>query len=289
MGCGISVRYPARTSAATPTRRSASGSGTSGSLPPRERLRDPGNSDRSPQVAYRFGFCDHAQFSRAFKAQFGITPKEFKMMQLFMEFESVHSDARISFRARRPRSAQRIPHLGNIAFLSRRAASASSIVTSTNRAGVCGCIWPIRSMSAEITVPDHEIAAARHRVAMQHDRLGAARHLDRAVGIAGIDDVRGIGAGAERLLARHEFERPAAAEAIADAVGLGRHLPGVREEIAGRLLGDAVPVEARAARAAPPARRAVAAQLAGDRAALLAAPFAVADRQLVAGLRACGP
>jgi AraC-like DNA-binding protein len=47
----------------------------------RERLRDPGNVDTIAQVAYRFGFCDHAQFSRAFKAQFGITPKDFKMMQ----------------------------------------------------------------------------------------------------------------------------------------------------------------------------------------------------------------
>ena len=34
-----------------------------------------------------------------------------------------------------------------------RAASASSIVTLIKRVGVCGCNWPIRSMSAEITVP----------------------------------------------------------------------------------------------------------------------------------------
>ena len=43
--------------------------------------------------------------------------------------------------------------LASSAFRSRRAASASSIVTSTKRVGVCGCSWPIRSMSAEITVP----------------------------------------------------------------------------------------------------------------------------------------
>ena len=78
---------------------------------------------------------------------------------------------------------------------------------------------------------DHEIAAARHCVAMQHDRLGAARHLNRAIGIAGVDDVGGVGARAERRFARNEFERSAAAEAIADAVGLGRDLPGVVEEV----------------------------------------------------------
>ena len=36
-------------------------------------------------------------------------------------------------------------------------------------------------------------------------------------------------------LARHELERPAAAEAVADAVGLRRDLPGVGEEVAARL------------------------------------------------------
>jgi allophanate hydrolase subunit 2 len=35
----------------------------------------------------------------------------------------------------------------------------------------------------------HEVAAAGDGVAVQHDRFGAARHLDRAVGIAGVDDV----------------------------------------------------------------------------------------------------
>jgi hypothetical protein len=34
-----------------------------------------------------------------------------------------------------------------------RASSAVVMSTCTNRVGVCGCIWPIKSMSAEITAP----------------------------------------------------------------------------------------------------------------------------------------
>lgn len=47
---------------------------------------------------------------------------------------------------------------------------------------------------------DHEVAATRNRIAVEHDGLGIARNLDRAVGLAGIDDVRGIGTGPEGLL-----------------------------------------------------------------------------------------
>jgi len=47
----------------------------------REKLRDANGGDSIAQVAYRFGFSDHAQFSRAFKAQFGISPKDFRQQQ----------------------------------------------------------------------------------------------------------------------------------------------------------------------------------------------------------------
>src|SRR5690348_18469385 len=40
---------------------------------------------------------------------------------------------------------------------------------------------------------DHEIPPARHGVAMQHDWLGAARHLARAVRVATVDDLGRIG------------------------------------------------------------------------------------------------
>ena len=81
---------------------------------------------------------------------------------------------------------------------------------------------------------------------------------------------------------RHELERPPAAEAVADAVGLRRHLPGVGEEIAARFFGDPVPVEA--------GDDAEFRRLAGHAAEVLGhgAAFALAgaraDRQLVAGL-----
>ena len=91
----------------------------------------------------------------------------------------------------------------------------------------------------------HHVAAARHRVAMQHDRFGPARHLDGAVGIAGIDDIRRVRPGAEGLLTRHEIKRGAAPEAIADPVRLGRDLPSVREEPLAALAGDPVPVKPR--------------------------------------------
>ncbi len=44
----------------------------------REALRDPTNRQTVAEIAYRFGFGDQAQFSRAFKAQFGLPPKEFR-------------------------------------------------------------------------------------------------------------------------------------------------------------------------------------------------------------------
>ena len=44
----------------------------------REALRDPSNRQTVAEIAYRFGFGDQAQFSRAFKAQFGAPPKEFR-------------------------------------------------------------------------------------------------------------------------------------------------------------------------------------------------------------------
>ena len=44
----------------------------------REALRDPSIHQTVAEIAYRFGFSDQAQFSRAFKAQFGVPPKEFR-------------------------------------------------------------------------------------------------------------------------------------------------------------------------------------------------------------------
>ena len=44
----------------------------------REALRDASNRQTVAEIAYRFGFGDQAQFSRAFKAHFGLPPKEFR-------------------------------------------------------------------------------------------------------------------------------------------------------------------------------------------------------------------
>jgi AraC-like DNA-binding protein len=44
----------------------------------REALRDASNRQTVAEIAYRFGFGDQAQFSRAFKAQFGLPPKDYR-------------------------------------------------------------------------------------------------------------------------------------------------------------------------------------------------------------------
>ena len=44
----------------------------------REALRDVSNRQTVAEIAYRWGFGDQAQFSRAFKAQYGMPPKEFR-------------------------------------------------------------------------------------------------------------------------------------------------------------------------------------------------------------------
>lgn len=44
----------------------------------RTALADCSNPQTVAEIAYRFGFSDHAQFSRAFKAHFNVTPKEFR-------------------------------------------------------------------------------------------------------------------------------------------------------------------------------------------------------------------
>lgn len=44
----------------------------------REALRDPGNNQTVAEVAYRWGFGDHAQFSRAFKSHYGVSPKDYR-------------------------------------------------------------------------------------------------------------------------------------------------------------------------------------------------------------------
>lgn len=42
------------------------------------QLRDPANRLTVTEIAYQFGFSDHAQFSRAFKSHFGMSPKELR-------------------------------------------------------------------------------------------------------------------------------------------------------------------------------------------------------------------
>ena len=42
------------------------------------QLRDPANRLTVTEIAYRFGFSDHAQFSRAFRSHFGMSPKELR-------------------------------------------------------------------------------------------------------------------------------------------------------------------------------------------------------------------
>jgi AraC-like DNA-binding protein len=42
------------------------------------KLRDPANRLTVTEIAYRFGFNDHAQFSRAFRSHFGMSPKELR-------------------------------------------------------------------------------------------------------------------------------------------------------------------------------------------------------------------
>lgn len=109
--------------------------------------------------------------------------------------------------------------------------------TFRNLTAAFGCNWPIRSISVEIT-------ALRDCVTVQHDRLQTAGHLDRAIGIATVHDVGGVGPRAEGLGPFDEVHRPAAAEAIAHAVGLGGDGPGVVEEGLLAFLGQAVPIEA---------------------------------------------
>lgn len=44
----------------------------------REALADPDRKETVAEIAYRWGFGDQAQFSRAFKAQFGLPPREYR-------------------------------------------------------------------------------------------------------------------------------------------------------------------------------------------------------------------
>lgn len=41
-------------------------------------LKDPANRQTVAEIAYHWGFSDHAQFSRAFKAHVGLSPREFR-------------------------------------------------------------------------------------------------------------------------------------------------------------------------------------------------------------------
>lgn len=44
----------------------------------RQELEDPNNAYTAAEIAYRWGFSDQTQFSRAFKAEFGVPPGEFR-------------------------------------------------------------------------------------------------------------------------------------------------------------------------------------------------------------------
>src|SRR5882757_4580374 len=119
---------------------------------------------------------------------------------------------------------------------------------------------------------------------MQHDRLAASGPLDRTIGIAGIGDVGGIGARAKWWLTRDELERLATLEAVADPVGFRSDLPGIGEEPLAGGIGDAMPVKSRRDAQLRRHHRRQAAQLLGDRAALLDRCRSRADRKLVACL-----
>src|SRR5260370_26083327 len=119
---------------------------------------------------------------------------------------------------------------------------------------------------------------------MQHDRLSASGHLDRAIRIAGIGDVGGIGARAEWWLTRHELERLAALEAVADPVGFRSDLPGIRKEPAAGGISDAMPVKSGHDAQLRRHRHRQAAQIFADRAALLGRRRSRTDRQFVAAL-----
>src|SRR6185312_2662335 len=90
---------------------------------------------------------------------------------------------------------------------------------------------------------DGDVAAAGDGVVEEADRLDAAGHLDRAHRVADVHHVGGVAAGTERLLALHEREL-AAAVAVADAVGRGRHCPLALEERRAPLVGEAVVAQA---------------------------------------------
>ncbi|MNL17813.1 hypothetical protein D3C87_1389310 [compost metagenome] len=80
---------------------------------------------------------------------------------------------------------------------------------------------------------------------MQHDGFKACRHLDRADRVAAIDDVRRVGTGAERLLARLKAQWTAALEAIADAIRFRADGPGFGEKAVRRRWGQTVVVQPR--------------------------------------------
>src|ERR1700722_14887950 len=91
---------------------------------------------------------------------------------------------------------------------------------------------------------EHEVPAARHRVAVKDDGFRASGDLDRPVRVAAVDDVGWIGAGAEWLLPRREREGATAAEAISDSIGLRRNLPDILEKGLARLFRQPMPVKA---------------------------------------------
>ena len=88
----------------------------------------------------------------------------------------------------------------------------------------------------------HDVAAAGHGVAVQHDRFDTAGDLDRPDGVRGIDDVGGIAPGAERRNALAELEHgPPVAEP--GPVRNGCETPLGLEECPASGVGEAMVVE----------------------------------------------
>ena len=80
---------------------------------------------------------------------------------------------------------------------------------------------------------------------MQHNRLQPRRHLDRADGVAAVDNIRRIRARAKRLFPWFKAQRATALEAIADTVRFGTHGPRFGEKTAFGGTGQALVIQAR--------------------------------------------
>jgi AraC-like DNA-binding protein len=104
----------------------------------RAALADPGSRQSIAAIADGCGFSDQSQFNRSFRGAFGVSPSDCRARRRLTPLRPQARWARI---------------FSTTAARSWRAASAPAMSVSTKRTGMCGWSWPIRSMSAEITVP----------------------------------------------------------------------------------------------------------------------------------------